>query len=221
MPLQCTALARRRSMADRRTKENNMDPKVRRSWEEFLNPEVARPRLIAASIYIAAFEILKESVVVRIRDFFCTGVDESGDKIDPEYQADVLSRNRSPIYASLGWLKERNALDDRDLRTFDCIKACRNTLAHNLVSTLGMDGLPADFEKCFTDMVALLRKIEVWWTINVEISTNPDFASTAIDEGEIVPGSVVFMQLLMDIALGDEERSKFYYDEFRKRTGGG
>jgi hypothetical protein len=28
------------------------------------------------------------------------------------------------------------------------------------------------------------------------------------------------MQLLMAIALGDEERSRFYYDEFRKHTGG-
>jgi hypothetical protein len=29
------------------------------------------------------------------------------------------------------------------------------------------------------------------------------------------------MQLLMNTALGDEERSKLYYDEFRKRIGGG
>jgi hypothetical protein len=216
-----TALARRCSTADRHTKENNMDPKVRRSWEEFLNPEVARPRLIAASIYIAGFEVLKESVVGRIRGFFGTGFSESGDKIDPKYQADVLSRDRSPVYASLGWLKGMSALDDRDLGTFDCIKACRNTLAHNLASTLGAGGLPTDFEKCFTDMVALLRKIEVWWITNVEIPTNPDFDGTDVDEGGIVPGPVVFMQLLMDIALGDEERSKFYYDEFRKRMGGG
>ena len=60
-----------------------MDPKIRRSWEEFLNPDVMRPHLIAASIYIAGFEALKDSVVGRIRDFFWTGFDESGDKIDP------------------------------------------------------------------------------------------------------------------------------------------
>ncbi|MGH7663403.1 MAG: hypothetical protein ACRENI_03780 [Gemmatimonadaceae bacterium] len=28
--------------------ENTMDPRVRQSWEEFLNPEVTHPRLIAA-----------------------------------------------------------------------------------------------------------------------------------------------------------------------------
>ena len=78
-----------------------MDPNVKRSWEEFLNPEVMRPRLIAASIYIAGFEALKDAVVGRIRDFFWTGFDESGDKIDPKYESDVLARNKSPVYASL------------------------------------------------------------------------------------------------------------------------
>ena len=202
-------------------KENSMDPKVARSWEEFLNPEVTRPRLIAASLYIAGFEALKDSVVGRIRDFFWTGFDESGDKIDPEYQSDVLARNRSPVYASLDWLKGMNAIDDHDLETFDRVKACRNTLAHKLFSALGSEGLPADFERCFTEMGALLRKIEMWWIMNVEIPTNPDYDGSDIDESGIVPGPVMSMQLLLDIALGDDERSRFYYDEFRKRTRGG
>jgi len=198
-----------------------MDPKVRRSWEEFLNPAVTRPRLIATSIYIAGFEVLKDSIVGRIRDFFWTGFDESGDKIDPEYQANVLSRNKSPVYASLEWLKEMAAITDADVAVFDRIKACRNTLAHRLFSAIGSEGLPGDFEQCFTDMVALLRKIEVWWITNVEIPTNPDFDGREVDENGIVPGPVLSMQLLMDIALGDEDRSRFYYDEFRKSTGGG
>lgn len=27
----------------------------------------------------------------------------------------------------------------------------------------------------FQDTVTLLRKIEVWWVVNLEIATNPDF----------------------------------------------
>lgn len=49
-----------------------MDPNVKCSWDEFLNPEVMRSRLIAASIYIAGFEALKDAIVGRIRDFFCS-----------------------------------------------------------------------------------------------------------------------------------------------------
>lgn len=195
-----------------------MDAKVRRSWEEFLNPEVMRPRLIAASVYIAGFEVLKDSIVGRIRDFFSIGFDESGDKIDPEYQSNVLSRNKSPVYASLEWLKEMQAVTDGDVTAFERIKDCRNALAHRLFSALGSEGLPGDFNHCFMDMLALLRKIEVWWITNIEI---PDFDGSEVDENGIVPGPVMSMQLLMDIALGDADRSWFYYDEFRKRTGGG
>ena len=105
--------------------------------------------------------------------------------------------------------------------TFERVKGCRNNVAHKLHSVLGSEGLPAEFSQCFADMVALLRKIEVWWITNVEIPTNPDFDGVEVDESGIVPGPVMTMQLLMDIALGDDERSRFYYDEFRKHTAGG
>jgi len=198
-----------------------LDPKIKQSWEEFLNPEVMRPRLIAASLYIAGFEVLKDSIVGRFRDFFWAGFEGSGDKIDPKYTADVQARNRSPVYASLAWLKDQNAIDDHDVETFERVKGCRNNLAHKLLSVLGSEGLPAEFAQCFTDMVALLRKIEVWWISNVEIPTNPDFDGAEVDESGIVPGRVMTIQLLLEIALGDDERSRYYYDEFRKRTAGG
>lgn len=196
-----------------------MERKVKQLWEDFLNPEITRPRLIAASIYIAAFDALKDSIVGRIRSFFCPGFDEYGDTIDPKYQSEVLSLNRSPVYASLEWLKKMQAIKDSDVAAFDRVKACRNTLAHRLLSMLSSEGLPSDFDHCFDDMAALLRKIEVWWITNVDIPTNPDYDSSKVDEGRIVPGSIMLMHLLMDIAFGDEDRSRFYYDEFRKRAG--
>jgi len=200
------------------TKEDVLDPDIKQSWENFLKPEVMRPRLIMASIYIAGFEALKDSIVGRIRDFYFAGFDESGDNIDTDYNAGVLARSRSPVYASLDWLKEQGAIDDRDVETFDRVKRSRNKLAHELLSVLGSEGLPADFAQCFSDMVALLRKIEVWWISNVEIPSNPDFDGAEVDESGIVPGPVMTMQLLMDIAVGDDEKSRFYYDEFRKHT---
>ena len=74
-----------------------MDAKVQSSWEDFLNPEVIRPVLISASIYIAGFEALKDAIVGRIRDFFWYGFDESGDKIDPRYQSSLLRSLRAMV----------------------------------------------------------------------------------------------------------------------------
>lgn len=187
-----------------------------RSWEEFLNPEVVRPRLIAASIYIAGFEILKNSIVAHIRRFFSTGFDASGLKMDGKYQAEVLARNKSPVHASLDWLRSMHVIDDADVQLFDRLKACRNTLAHELLSTVLSEGLPDDFVECLTEMAQLLRKIEIWWIINVEIPTDPDFDGRHIKEDDVIPGPVMALQLLLDVALGDEERSRSYYNEWRK-----
>src|SRR4051812_24693751 len=45
--------------------------------ERFLDPAVLRPQIICASVYIAAFESLKESIVARIRDFYWIGIWQS------------------------------------------------------------------------------------------------------------------------------------------------
>src|SRR5208337_3577896 len=162
-----------------------MNDKYRVSWETFLNPEALRPSLIAASIYIAAFEILKTSLVDRIKDFFTNGFDQNGLRIDPMYKSDVLSKNRSVIYASLEWLRDAHAIDDADLAVFERVKELRNNLAHALASML-YEGLPADFRTRLNEMVCLLDKVERWWIINVEIPTNPDLKDEQIDEAQVI-----------------------------------
>ncbi len=51
--------------------------KLEQTLEEFLNPEIMRERLISASIYIAAFESLKETIIEKIRFYYC--LDDSKD----------------------------------------------------------------------------------------------------------------------------------------------
>lgn len=122
----------------------------------------------------------------------------------PQYQSEVLGRNRSPVLSNLKWLKEIHAIKDRDLATFDRVKACRKTLAHKLFSMLGSEGLPADFEECFSDMVDPLRKS---WLTNVEMPTNPDFEDKELDEEGTFPGSVMSMQrTALGPAVDDTER---------------
>jgi hypothetical protein len=66
-------------------------------------------------------------------------------------------------------------------------------------------------------MEALLRKIEIWWIENVEIPINPDLDGKAIDYEGIVLGLIITLQLLYNIALGSEDQSRVYFEEFKKR----
>jgi hypothetical protein len=199
-----------------------MDNDNKAKWERFLDPGVLRPNLILASLFIAAFEVLKNSIIEGLQDFYVSGFDENGWIISPEYQDEVLSKDKSPTYASLKWLKASDAINDDDIEKFNKIKACRNRLAHEITKML-MEGLPTDFAERFNDMTALLDKIERWWIVNVEIPTNPEFDGKyeEIDESGIIPGPILSLRMMVDVALGSDEKANFYINEFKKNIGGG
>lgn len=180
-------------------------------WEQFLSPDVTRERLISASMYITTFEMLKGSIVGRIRDFYSIGFDENGPVSNPDYQTRVLFRNKSVLYASLDWLVEIAAIHKADIEVFERLKAVRNNLAHELPSII-LGGAGLQLTAHFEEALALLRKIEVWWVVNVEIATNPDYDGTEVDEVEIIPGPVLMLQLMLDVVAGNSE----YLDHYRK-----
>ena len=123
-----------------------MGDNVQEKWETFLNPDVMRPALIIASLYITGFELLKDTIVDRPKGFFTNGFGPDGLHLDPAYQTDVLSKNKSVLYASLEWLKGMGTIDDSDLAMFERVKAARNTTAHQIHKLL-TGGFPADFSE--------------------------------------------------------------------------
>jgi hypothetical protein len=178
--------------------------KDEKSWERFLDPDVVRPSLFMATMFITTFEILKNSIVDRIRDFYSIEFSADGNTISPKYSTEVLSRNKSPVYASLNWLMEQEAIDASDLDKFENLKTTRNILAHRLFDVVtGQAESP--HEEHFAILVELLRKIEVWWVVNVEIATNPDYTDEEIDESGIVPGAILSLQILLQVASGSTE----------------
>jgi hypothetical protein len=65
-------------------------------------------------------------------------------------------------------------------------------------------------------MLALLKKIELWWITEFEIPINPDMDGKEIDVDRIIPGPVLVLQMLCDVALGDEQTCQGYLNELRK-----
>lgn len=189
-----------------------------RQYEEFLNPDVLRPRLLIASVFIAAFESLKDAIVSQPRSLFWLGFDERGEQISPRYREQVLSRHKDHATASLLWFQEAGAVDERDLEAYDRIRRCRNTLAHELLELVSTGGLPADLGDRFDEIIALIRKIDVWWLVNFELDTDPVWADKQIDEDTILPGRQIALHLLYDVALGTEEERRHWYEGFKERV---
>lgn len=187
-------------------------------FAQFLDPEVTRTRLIALSVYLAAYESLERSIVDHLRSFYSSKYIDGEWEVTNAYREKVLSRNRSVKHASLDWLHGNEALSEADLATFKQIKACRNDIAHKMWEMISKGTYPDRFLECFEQLVALVRKIEVWWIVNVELEINPDFEGQDIDEDLIVPGPCMMLDMLRQVALGSTEESEDFLNEYLKQT---
>jgi len=193
-----------------------MNDNIRDSWERFLKPENLKSNMIVLSLFVTSYEILKDSITERIRSFFTDGFDEKGRIIDNKYYTEVMSLNKSPLYSSLEWLKGMEAIDENDIKQFKIIKDCRNKLVHEIVDYITKES-SVNPVPLFSKMINLLDKIEKWWILNVEIDLNPDLYGKEINEKGIVPGPIIMLRVLADIALGDEKESNRYYDNFKEQ----
>lgn len=170
--------------------------------------------MITASIYITAFEILKSSIIDRLKNFYWRDWEaDRGDLIDPSYNTEVLSRNKSQLYASLLWLKENGAIDEYDINKFEEIKISRNRIAHNLPQLL-VDGLPVELPERFSELISLLSKIEKWWILNVDLPANSDWDHKKVGDNDIIPGPIILVTMMTTIALGTEEQAELYLKHF-------
>lgn len=190
-----------------------MGEKIKASWERVLHPETLKTNIITASIFSMAFEMLKSSIIEKIEGFFINGFDENGMIVSSEYKEKVLSLNRSQLYASLKWLQDMDAIDDEDLKKFEHIKRCRNTLAHEML-TFASSGVEFDVAEVLEEMIGLLRKIEIWWFENLEMAIDPEAYPEDLDLEQVIPGPVWSLQMLIDVALGPEDEARKYYDHF-------
>lgn len=173
-------------------------------WERFLDPDVVRPSLFMATMFITTFEILKNSIVDRIRDFYSVGWSEGGSTVSSEYKTKVLLRDKSPIYASLNWLHEHQVVNDDDLEAFEQLKSTRNLVAHQLFDVV-TGQVESNHTELFQVLVGLLRKIEVWWIVNAELASDSDYADIEVNEDDIVPGVILSLQMLLEVAGGNTE----------------
>ena len=185
-------------------------------WEKFLHPKTLKANLLAISLFITAFENFKENVISKPVTFFCNGFNENGYITDKKYEADVLILSKSKLYATLLWLKGLGAIDQSDIAKFDEIRKHRNEVAHETMAFLADADRNFDATK-FRDLVQLLTKIEKWWLINFEASINPEIFPDGADTDNVIPGAIWSLQLMLDIALGNESEEGYYFNAYKAK----
>ena len=160
--------------------------------------EILRKNTLAASVFSMAYEILKNIIIERIKDFLSNEYD---------YKKEVLSLDKKErdLPASLEWLKKMNAINDKDLKSFKGIKDCRNFLVHETFHFISESMSKFDVNEKFEDMINLLRKIDRWWIVTMK-------DDDGLEQNQIKPGSLILFQILLDAAIGPEDILKKYYN---------
>ncbi len=188
------------------------------AMEQFLNPDLARFRLVVASLYIATYEALRSTVIDRLKSFFADRWTEAGVLESDEYKKKVLALHKKRTTASLMfWRDGFNVITDDDIKAFERITDCRNDLAHRMLTILVSDGLPPNLDTIYVEMNALRRKIECWWLTNVEAGINPNIPADA-DLTQARSGEEMILNTLIAITLGAPREAHDWLNGFRKAS---
>lgn len=194
-------------------------------WINIMDPEKLKPNLELISLYITMYEMLEDMIIERPRDFF-TVIDTVDDE---EYKAEVLSLyapERCPLIrkgsrvliASLLWWRKMDAITDDDIDSFSRCKMTRNTLTHEMMSSLSK-GLDDGFYDDFFKMYNLFCKMERWWILEIEVSINPDYDDMDMEQlksADVHSGNMIILSMIIDIVTSGSDK---YLDEACKRFG--
>ena len=113
-------------------------------------------------MYITIYEMLKDSIINRLKDFYIMTLIGARDlEGEEEYRSKVLSRRKNHLYASISWLIEHEVINEVDKENIEALKNYRNYLAHEM-SDIVFNGEIKDLMKNFLCAYQLVHKIENW-----------------------------------------------------------
>jgi hypothetical protein len=165
------------------------------SIDETLNkiePGNIRSNLTRAGLVLVAWEILQQEIEEKVHDFYCNGFDANGWVYSPAYQTKVLSRHKYVFEASLLWLVDSDALNERQADQVRAFRDYRNKVSHEMPKILTEVGHDIEIER-ISEMREVIAALSTFWG-RIEIDTDPDLAGEHIADENIRSG----MLLLMD-----------------------
>jgi hypothetical protein len=164
-----------------------------------LSPESMKQTLVRAGAFLSAYELIKLQVVDGVRDFYWTGLEEHGKKVCyPDYQTDVLTRDKNRFTASVAWLVDCDALTADHASVLEEVHRHRHEIAHELPRIL----IDPDFEinsSLLIDAALVLRALDVFWG-RMSMEIDPQWDGVDVADKDIWSGPSFLMGSLIEIA---------------------
>ncbi|VAW31253.1 hypothetical protein MNBD_CHLOROFLEXI01-3923 [hydrothermal vent metagenome] len=148
--------------------------------DRMLNPERLRINLLLASLYLTAYEVLMNSIIQRIDDFFVPISDDFNgpphlkdnhqqlrSRMESRYEQEVDQKFSAPInyklIPSCKWLQKNGVISSEEIDEIKKIRDHRHHLAHTLPELIFSEiDLVVDIGH-FMRIRELLKKIQLFW----------------------------------------------------------
>jgi hypothetical protein len=190
-------------------------PNVESSWSKFLNPESLKQNLLQGGLYLVGFEILKDSLIGRPREFYCFEVansDSLNDLFSTQYESEVRSLHKHPFTASALWWHKNGAISVEDLDTLRKIREHRDHIAHNMPNIIGSAEHYIDISLLF-ETKEILAKIDNWWIQNIEAAIDPErYENFSQEDMDGACGMrTIFLSMMIPLVAGDDSQFRALY----------
>lgn len=199
-----------------------MEESVRKSWEKILNPDTLKENLIAASVFLTAYEYLRNSLISHLRGFFTDSgfmsiEDLTNPGISENYRVKVLSLDRREMVACALWFRNSGALTDEDIALIQTVTDHRNEIAHELPKLLSDTNHDVNL-KHLKSVAELVGKIDNWWIREVEIPTDPDFNEAELANADFDGAysmRMLLLSFLVQVAEGDDAGLRAVFEAWK------
>jgi len=159
-------------------------------------------QLTCASFYLAAYELLIYSIVIKTKDFYTRDLSNGKLGLSKDYKKKVKALfPQDIVVASSLWLYELNAITEAEVEKIKEYKNHRNDIAYELPKIISDSEYDVKI-KYFKEVRDLYKKIQLWWILEVELPTNDSLGSIdfeKIDTDELVSLIMIPMDYLLNI----------------------
>jgi len=163
---------------------------------EDMKPEDIRHHLTHVGLILLAFEVVKELVIVRVKNFYADIV--FGDGVPFEtYEDDVLARHKDVFEASLLYLRDHfEAISAEEMDAIQELRQYRNRIAHELPQLI-LDMVPAQNELMLAKARACLFRLSNFW-IYIDIGADPAFKNRSINWNTIAGTDLMLLDQIIE-----------------------
>ena len=180
-----------------------LDFELSASLQDILNKPKVRSKLLQASLFITAFEMLKNSVIDCVQDHFESGGGPNGKrKLSPAYNDEVLEpfKNKQggvdTFKACVQWLAYQAVIQNTDIDTILKIRRHRNEIAHQLPDMVFYYSRRVDLE-LFRELKSIFHRIEEYQArMDVEVTNAVEGRPPLPETAHIYSGPEIILELI-------------------------